>query len=280
MGDALVGAIVFLAGTVVAGAGLRLHWLIALPWQVAVGCAIAFVHLGPRGQAASERQRARLRLRLPRRWGLWLGPANLGALAFGYGISGVIIAITERPFSLIAPSGPSPLSEMTRTATGWLVVTSYTVAAAPVVEELAFRGWIMRSLETRMRAWKAILITAFAFGVAHAWYGRAVFVLVPFTLGLLWGACAFRSGSTWTAAVLHGTWNLSIMIGTAIDPDEPLWMFPDYHSRALELSVPAGIAAIGWSVLWAVMGRADRPRRERESGSASSDPADLRAPEG
>jgi membrane protease YdiL (CAAX protease family) len=247
-GDLLCGLSVFVAGTFAAGVGLQLPWIIAVAWQGALGAAVLVLHLRndqPHGVGLNGDG---LGLHMPGSPVLWFGLANVAAIAFGYGVSGAVIGMGEQPFSLIAPGGPNPYSRMAETARGWAVLAAYSVLAAPLIEEFAFRGWIMRSLQVRVGTWPAILLAAAAFALMHAWYGRALFLVIPFALGAVWGACAMQSRSIWTAIILHGTWNLVILIG-AVPGSDPLWMFPAYGSRMLAIGIPAMTALVALATL-------------------------------
>lgn len=104
------------------------------------------------------------------------------------------------------------LTGHTQTA-GFVIVAILVVVGAPVVEELFFRGLVLRSLEAwfgalgrRVGVVAAILVMGVAFGFAHSqgWivaYGLAVFGMV---LGIL--AKAFRRLGP--GIVAHGAFNL------------------------------------------------------------------------
>ena len=57
--------------------------------------------------------------------------------------------------------------------TGGRVLAGITmVVLAPLVEETVFRGWLMRSLTTRVRPLAAVLISGTIFGALHIWLAR------------------------------------------------------------------------------------------------------------
>ncbi len=57
--------------------------------------------------------------------------------------------------------------------TGGRVLAGITmVVLAPLVEETVFRGWLMRSLTTRMRPLLAVLLSGTIFGALHIWLAR------------------------------------------------------------------------------------------------------------
>src|SRR5207253_4432648 len=92
----------------------------------------------------------------------------------------------------------------------------YTVFTAPVVEELAFRGWMQSGLRDRFGTAIAIVTPAALFAVLHAsTYSHPVYLLIPFSLACLLGIVRDRVRSIWPGAVLHSFWNLC-MIAAAI----------------------------------------------------------------
>lgn len=78
------------------------------------------------------------------------------------------------------------------------------VAAAPVCEELLFRGLILPSYRAA-RPWKAILISALLFAAIHASLQRAL-VLMPMALAA--GYVLWRTRSLWSSILLHVAYNL------------------------------------------------------------------------
>ena len=80
---------------------------------------------------------------------------------------------------------------------------------APLLEEFLFRGWIQRSLERRTLPWRAILITAVGFGVAH---GDAFGLPLRVVFGVASGYAAYTTRSIWPSVVLHGAYNGSLVI--------------------------------------------------------------------
>ncbi len=79
----------------------------------------------------------------------------------------------------------------------------YTVLAAPVVEEIIFRGLVLRGLERYGRGF-AILISAMLFGLFH---GNIVQSPYAFAVGLILGYTALEYNILW-AMVLHMVNNL------------------------------------------------------------------------
>jgi len=83
---------------------------------------------------------------------------------------------------------------------------------APIVEELAVRGFLFRGWsESFLRPAGAIVLTSVLWAVPHIqydWYGR----FEIFVMGLVLGYFRYRSGSTFLAVVVHSAINLYVMI--------------------------------------------------------------------
>ena len=83
------------------------------------------------------------------------------------------------------------------------------VVSAPVLEEIIFRGFLMRGWsETRLGAVGAIVLSSLLFAAIHQQYTllNIGFVLL---LGLLLGVMRWRSGSTVLTIMLHAAWNFT-----------------------------------------------------------------------
>ena len=98
---------------------------------------------------------------------------------------------------------------------GVLVIS---VIAAPIVEEVLFRGILFQSIRKRSRVWAYIASLAM-FGLYHTWqfallYQDPMYLLfslqyIPITFALTWSY--ERSGSLWTAIFFHATNNYLAM---------------------------------------------------------------------
>lgn len=99
--------------------------------------------------------------------------------------------------------------------------------AAPLGEEMLFRGFCQRGLGLHRGAPRAIVVTAFVFSAFHL---DPVGLTARFELGVLFGLLAWRAGSLWPAIAAHGANNLisSLLFLSAGDAKEedPLWWVP------------------------------------------------------
>ncbi|UCV07021.1 CPBP family intramembrane glutamic endopeptidase [Dechloromonas denitrificans] len=80
---------------------------------------------------------------------------------------------------------------------------------APFLEEMLFRGVILRSFLLQYSRWHAIFGSAFLFGLAHLNIYQFV---VGLALGTLSGWLYERTKSLWPSILLHGSYNAAITI--------------------------------------------------------------------
>jgi uncharacterized protein len=84
----------------------------------------------------------------------------------------------------------------------------------PLLEEMLFRGLILRGFLDRYKPWHAILLSALLFGVFHlnVWQ-----FFTAFFLGLLLGWLYWKTGSLWPCFILHALHNSTVTLsGTFI----------------------------------------------------------------
>jgi membrane protease YdiL (CAAX protease family) len=79
------------------------------------------------------------------------------------------------------------------------------VVAAPMVEEMVFRGFILTGLRRRLPFWPAALISSALFGLAHFQLNVSLYT---FGLALVLAWLYKKSGSLWPPIILHGLKNL------------------------------------------------------------------------
>jgi uncharacterized protein len=89
-----------------------------------------------------------------------------------------------------------------------LLALVVTAVAAPLCEESFFRGLLFRLLRTRFPLWVAVLVSAVAFGLAHAspavsWALLPTFMFMGIVLALVYE----RTGSLTNSILLHGLSN-------------------------------------------------------------------------
>jgi sodium transport system permease protein len=139
----------------------------------------------------------------------------------------------------------------------WMIVVALGIVPG-ICEELFFRGFLFRGLQTRFRPWITIGLTAILFGVFHVILagGVAIERVLPSTLmGLLLGWVAYRSGSVLPGMLLHVLHNSTLLwlvsyreqiltpaLGELAGEHLPLnWLI------ASGLVILLGLALVGWS---------------------------------
>ena len=91
--------------------------------------------------------------------------------------------------------------------------------ATGIVEELIFRGVIMRCLEKRFNMQIAIIVPSVLFGLLHIIGNDLDFVSIVQLLiagsivGVLFSLIAYESNSVWNNALVHGIWNMALIGG-------------------------------------------------------------------
>jgi membrane protease YdiL (CAAX protease family) len=88
------------------------------------------------------------------------------------------------------------------------------VVAAPVGEELLFRGLLLRALTRRLSAGVAVFVAALAFALVHVVGDPGTYYYVPafLALGLVSGWRAVRSGGLSQSIFLHAGFNLVAVV--------------------------------------------------------------------
>lgn len=117
----------------------------------------------------------------------------------------VIIDELDRLIQVILPL-PESFSQIGKIMliTDWrsaLLVIGVVVLAAPLVEELMFRGFFQRILEYRQGdITKSVLLSAMVFALIHfnPWW-----IIQIYLMGLFMGYLAWRTNSIWPSFILH-----------------------------------------------------------------------------
>jgi membrane protease YdiL (CAAX protease family) len=93
---------------------------------------------------------------------------------------------------------------------GLVVVLAFLALGAPIVEELFFRGLVLRGLAGRMPAPVAVAVSGLAFALAHfeplQFAGLAVF-------GVVLGGLAWRTGRLGPGVAAHAAFNAVAVLG-------------------------------------------------------------------
>ncbi len=158
--------------------------------------------------------RQTLLLRLPR-WKMIPAAAVLALAMHPF-----IIALNSLVMYLypIAPEMKRLVDDLqTKFASADLGLLILCVAAVPAVcEELAFRGFILSGCRNLGNNWRAIIVSAILFGVAHGFLQQSINACV---LGIVLGYLAVRSGSLLPGVVFHFLHNAMTVLIAKITPE-------------------------------------------------------------
>ena len=97
----------------------------------------------------------------------------------------------------------------------WTAAALWTalVLAAPLWEELVFRGFMFRGIEaSRLGSGGAIVVTALVWSAAHFGQCDLIGLALTFITGLLLGAARAASGSVYVTIAMHSLWNLGVIL--------------------------------------------------------------------
>jgi membrane protease YdiL (CAAX protease family) len=99
-----------------------------------------------------------------------------------------------------------PAREVADTAQGWeyLLLALVLVVGAPIIEELFFRGLVLRALLRRMGRYWALGGSALVFGLSHF---QALQLPALLVVGVVFGVLALRTGRLGPSIWAHGAFN-------------------------------------------------------------------------
>ncbi|HZZ89477.1 MAG TPA: type II CAAX endopeptidase family protein [Caulobacteraceae bacterium] len=179
----------------------------AIPWSVAVmpfvlAALVAFLigRIGPKGD--SRRAMVPLAPVSAGAWG-WSLAAGGAAVIAAAALWTVMATLVRVPPNLLPDTRGVPLT----TVIPMLLVG---IVAAPLSEEIAFRGYAMTLLRRRFSPTAALVVTSAVFAAVHLTQGlSAPKLLVYFMAGLTFGFVALRTGSLLPAMVVHAFGDLT-----------------------------------------------------------------------
>ena len=122
---------------------------------------------------------------------------------------------------------------MERLLSNGLIPALSIAVAAPLTEELMFRGVIQPRLERAMPVWAAAVVQAVLFGVTH---GTPIQMVYAFLLGLVFGFLRSRTGSILPGFAAHAAFNAM---------NDPLGLFGDAAESGYALAVMAAVSIAG-----------------------------------
>lgn len=97
-----------------------------------------------------------------------------------------------------------------------IVLWSAAILAAPLFEELVYRGFVIEGLSgTMFGPAGAAVVASFVWALGHFDYG-VDHLFVVFALGLILGWARLRTGSLWTPIIVHALWNIVAVVGAEL----------------------------------------------------------------
>ena len=184
--------------------GNAIAWGTCIGMLIGIAAVVAIIKLKQGARVASY-----LDLRRPAAASLakWIGVmlAFLVAVsALGYVLQRPVPEFSSR---ILASADPKWLL--------WLAV----VGAAPLFEEVFFRGFLFSGLQnSRVGLTGAVLISAACFVCIHAQY-EPYELMVVFGLGVLFGMARHATRSLWVPITMHSLWNLIAFVAVSMEWD-------------------------------------------------------------
>lgn len=197
-----------------------------IPWAALATLAwlvVLLFWLNGGGPPASTRAARHEALRLWRpETGAWRGENVLaigGITLLIIGLYPILIVFTPRAAEADLAAYPTTAYRLSIVFMGALV--------SGVVEEVAFRGYMLSKLERFGRDF-ALPVMALAFVLSHATHGLDMLPMAPglFIAGLLYGQLALRTGSIIPGAILHSVGDASVTFFGTLGGDASLLFVP------------------------------------------------------
>ena len=217
--QAAVAALVLVTGSLIASKFL-LQWLIRYEWPLMVYVAIAILSAyGPSVLGS---------VWISRRWGsggvrhdfgvrfrwvdLGWGPVTfLSALG-----AEIAVALTIVALKVPIASNTEGIAHRHIDRTYVIALGLMAVVAAPIVEELIFRGVVMRGLRSVMPAWLCVGVQGVLFGTAHfdpsRGMGNIGLVIILSSVGVMFGGSAYLLRRLAPTMVAHALFNTFVLI--------------------------------------------------------------------
>ncbi|HEU0015129.1 MAG TPA: type II CAAX endopeptidase family protein [Longimicrobium sp.] len=210
----------------------------AIGWMALLAIAFVALHAWPRRWNRRIRAAAR-----PRGFGRsagWLALTAPAMVALPLSLWVVLTALGLLPDQ----DYPAPVTAFVEQPGGEAAFVVLAVAMAPLMEEFAFRGWLLGALRRPLGAGPAVMVSALLFALAHA---RLPAVPIYLAAGLVLGQAALAARSVWAAVALHACWNAGLL---AVDAAFPGW---DPEGKGWVWAGPAAAVA-ALSVMWCAWG--------------------------
>ena len=153
-----------------------------------------------------------------RDYGLTIEVGHWWGIPAGFGLQILVVLLTAPLLQLLFPDGApqqgvAALTEGTATVIEGIAIVFMVGVAAPVVEEILFRGMLLSRLVRSMRSGWAIVVQALVFAGIHLLDPSAIAALPGlFIIGLVLGYAAIRSRNLSLPIMLHAGVNLTAAV--------------------------------------------------------------------
>ena len=217
--QAALAALLVVTASLIASKFL-LQWLIGYDWPLMVYVAIAILSAyGPSVVSSAW---------ISRRWGSGEFRKDFGVrfrwVDLGWGpvtflaAVGAEIAVAATIIALNVPiaSNTEGIAHRHIDRTYIIALGLMAVVAAPIVEELIFRGVVMRGFRSVMPAWLCVGVQGVLFGAAHfdpsRGMGNIGLVIVLSSVGVMFGGSAYLLRRLAPTMVAHALFNTVVLI--------------------------------------------------------------------
>ncbi|MBW4474875.1 MAG: CPBP family intramembrane metalloprotease [Stenomitos rutilans HA7619-LM2] len=145
-------------------------------------------------------------LRLRSKWVLW----GIGGYFAALPLVILISLVNQKIWQGQGGSNPILPIALEGKDNGALILFFVTAAiAAPIFEEILFRGFLLPSLTRYMPVWGAIVLSSFIFALAHLSLSEVLPLMV---LGIVLGFVYSRSRNLLSSMLLHSLWNSGTLL--------------------------------------------------------------------
>ena len=175
-----------------------------------------------------------------RDFGLTIEIRHWWGIPAGFGLQVAVVLITAPLLELLFPDGApqqevASLTEDTTTLIERLLIVLMVGVAAPVVEEMLFRGMLLSRLVRSMSPMWAVLVQALLFGAIHLLDPSAIAALPGLVIiGAVLGYAAIRTGNLSLSIMLHAGVNLTAAIALMFGPELTDWLEEVAESGGVE----------------------------------------------
>jgi membrane protease YdiL (CAAX protease family) len=208
---AATGLLLFLLWRLPIVAGFSVAPLFTAAWWLVVAAMLLRFYVVPARWNGRARVRSRAHL-LPGRAWPWIALTAPAMAALPLALWCVLLALGLGH----AAELEEPLEKWLAQPGGNAVLVMYALLMAPLLEELAFRGWVQRPVERRFGAQIGVALSAVLFAAAH---GQADYLPVRLAAGLVLGYAVYATRSVWAGVALHFAWNGGTLAFAAAFPD-------------------------------------------------------------